>query len=60
MQLCGSLSGADKALECTQAFLPVRKPVHHPDPSPRAHSIKKGSGLGDTIIIGPEEVGHDS
>ena len=42
MQLCGSLSSADKALECTPTFLrrSVRNPIHRPDPSPRAHSIK--------------------
>ena len=36
MQLCGSLSSADKALECTKTFLrrSVRNPVPRQDPLP--------------------------
>ena len=43
MQLCGSLSSADKALECTQTFLrrSVKNPVIVQTPSPRIQ-LKRG------------------
>ena len=44
MQLCHSLTNADKALECMQTFLrrSMRNPVHRLDPLP-THTFRSGN-----------------